>query len=555
MPDGTPATERRLWWRLFGLLAIAGASWSLAVPLMTGPDEPDHASRAAAVARGHLVGVRWAPQTRSDHFVIRVLAPASYVTVHDIGWCWTWKGEPRRSVYDESVQEALRAGSGPCPEMTGGQHEEAVVTNEFRGQPFYYAAVGLPTLAFPAATGAYLMRLVGALLCSAFLASGLVTLSRFPAPKLAVLGAAVALTPTTLYFAGVVNPIGLEIAAALGASSGLMTMVRRAPTGGSPSGRLVARTGLAFVALVTTRGLSPAFGVLVVLAALVVAPPGRIRELLRQRHVRRWSLAVLGATVLSLIWVVHITGRFPLPPTSANGLDHALGELAWWAREVVGLFGATTVTPPVVVPLLWLLALVTVVWLARRGTETRHLVVAAVMALVSYGMLVWGDALNVPDTSVVWQGRHVLPGLVAALVVVVAGSCVAATVDTASIASTATTNGAAIVDRQRMLRRLGPGLLGLLVVVQVWCFAYAVRHYTVGHDGPANPFVFLLDTDWSPPLLPPWLYVGLFAASLAALAVVLWRTATTVHADAPDERANHDAEAGNTPNPAPATLR
>ena len=34
-----PTVERRLWWRVFGLLVLACSAWALALPAMTGPDE------------------------------------------------------------------------------------------------------------------------------------------------------------------------------------------------------------------------------------------------------------------------------------------------------------------------------------------------------------------------------------------------------------------------------------------------------------------------------------------------------------------------------------
>jgi hypothetical protein len=157
----------------------------------------------------------------------------------------------------------------------------------------------------------------------------------------------------------------------------------------------------------------------------------------------------------------------------------------------------------------------------------------------------------------VWQGRHVLPGLVAAVVVAAVGSRAVAIPSAHDATGPTGTNDTTGPGRQRLMRWLGPSLLGLLVVLQVWCFAYAVRHYTVGHDGPANPLEFLFDPGWSPPLLPPWLYVALFAASLALLASILWRTATaaapaSAELEGPaDTRPDHAA--GDTASPEPAT--
>lgn len=516
-PGPRGRASRWLWWKVFGLLALAGSVWGLAVPLMTGPDEADHATRAAAVARGHLFGVRWSTRHQVDYYTIRVMAPVAYMSAHNVGFCWTLKGEPRRSVVDPSVIPLPEQ----CPDMTGGQREEAIPTNEFRGQPLYYFLVGLPTLAFRAATGAYLMRVVGALLCAAFLASGLLSLTRLRNPRLAVLGGAAVLTPSVLYFAGTVNPVGLEIAAAFSAWAGMLALVRGVDGPAEVDGRLVTRTALALAALVLTRGLSPGFAVLIVVAAALVAPPGRMRELYERRDVRRWLVGVGVVTALSVAWLVHIRFRFPLPPFPGSGLDFALDQVSWWAREMVGVFGPTTIAPPAALHVLWAVAVAAVVALGWRSSERRHVLIAGVLALGTFVVLVLGEGFQIPPTGVWWQGRYVLPAMVGVvLLVTLAGRG-------AGVAGPRNGDGPADVGARRpsAASLLGPPLLMLVVGVQVWAFAYAVRHYTVGHDGPANPLDFLFDPDWSPPLLPAWAYVLVLAASLGLLAGLLWRHA------------------------------
>lgn len=538
--------RRRPWWTLFGLLAVASSVWALALPLMSGPDEADQATRAAAVARGHLFGVRWRVNTTVDNYTIKVMAPLSYVSAHDVGFCHTLNGEAHRSVFDEATLPDPEPGT--CPEMTGSNREEAVSTNEFRGQPLYYFLVGLPTLVAEAATGAYLMRVVGAVLCSAFLASALLSLTRLRRPLLAVLGGAVVVTPAVLYFAGTVNPVGLEIATSFGVWTGLLALVRGR---GGDTGRLVVRTGLALVVLVSTRGLSPGFALLTMLVVALVAPPGRIRDLLRRRDVRGWLVAAGVATAVSIAWLVHIRARFHIPPMDGSGLDFALEQVPWWGREMVGVFGPTTVVPPVAVPLLWAAALVTVVALGWRAADRRHLLLAAGLAVATVGLLIAGEGFNLPPTDVWWQGRYVLPIAIGAVVLTTLASRQVAGVANGSAASAASAGavppagdsatGSALPGGTSagggLLRRIGPPLLALLVGLQVWCLAYAVRHFTVGHDGTANPLSFLFDPAWAPPLLPAWLYVVLYAAALGGTATLLWRVAV---ATAMATTASHD---------------
>ena len=52
-PD-TGGTQRLTWWSSFAIIATLASVWTFAVPLMDSPDEPTHAIKAAAVARGEL---------------------------------------------------------------------------------------------------------------------------------------------------------------------------------------------------------------------------------------------------------------------------------------------------------------------------------------------------------------------------------------------------------------------------------------------------------------------------------------------------------------------
>jgi hypothetical protein len=173
---------------------------------------------------------------------------------------------------------------------------------------------------------------------------------------------------------------------------------------------------------------------------------------------------------------------------------------------------------------LWLVALGVVVGLSWRFASRRVRALAAGAAVASVGILVTGETFHIPAT-VVWQGRHVLPLLLGAVLLLAASAR-----PTDAAGDSGGRDGAA----GTRLRRAGPPLLALLVVLQVWAFAYAVRHYTVGRDGPLNPLSFLFDTEWSPPLLPVWAYLVVFTVSLGLLARQLWTTANRVDQGLPD---------------------
>jgi len=50
-------SDRAVWWRSFVLFTAMGAIWALSVPMLVGPDEAQHAGKAAAVVRGNLTWV------------------------------------------------------------------------------------------------------------------------------------------------------------------------------------------------------------------------------------------------------------------------------------------------------------------------------------------------------------------------------------------------------------------------------------------------------------------------------------------------------------------
>ena len=57
----------------------------------------------------------------------------------------------------------MRLAPAACHGLDASSREVEVGTVQYRGQPFFYAVAGLPTLVDTGRTGAYLMRLGGLL--------------------------------------------------------------------------------------------------------------------------------------------------------------------------------------------------------------------------------------------------------------------------------------------------------------------------------------------------------------------------------------------------------
>src|SRR5262249_24561045 len=158
-------------------------------------------------------------------------------------------------------------------------------------------------------------------LCSALLASALVSILRLRNRNLVMLGALVALTPEVIYLASVQNTAGLEIAATLGLWGAGLALVSDDV---EPDRRLVVRLGVALTLLVLARGLSPGFALVSLAVLLVIAPPARRRALLRRRDLQVATGIAAGAVVVSAVWLLYIQIVYPLNGFPASGFDSAV---------------------------------------------------------------------------------------------------------------------------------------------------------------------------------------------------------------------------------------
>lgn len=489
--------ERRAWWRVFCLAALAIGAWAFAVPLGTGPDEGSHVVRAAGVVRGDLIGAKL---PIGDNAWVMVRAPADYVDVDRFGVCFL--GDPYEPIFGSHRD---RADIDACPRVDGVDEVEPLPTYQHRGQPLLYALVGLPSRWFPGENGLYMMRVLTTVLGAAFLASAWLSVRRLPDPGVASVALAAAVTPSVLYFSGVVNPVGLEMAAALSAwTSGLAL----AGSPGVPGGRLVARAGVALAVLTVTRGLGPLFAAAVIAVCVLLADPERRRALARRTDVRVWGAVVAAGVVATGVWLVNLQRGYPLPARDGTGLVEAVGRLPWFGRGIVGVFGPTDVVPPAALHLLWAAVVVTILVVAARRGRQRDAVVAGGLLLAAAALLVSGEGWSIPQTGYWWQGRYVFPLFAGA--VLVAG---------AAVGRRPSRPGPALSPPARA------GLLAVLAVAHVWAFAYALRHYAVGFDGTLDPLDVLFHGYWSPVVGTAWLWAACLVVGVLGLTLTAWRSA------------------------------
>ena len=496
-----PTGHSTTWLKVFGFTLVATVAWVLATPLMTGPDEVSQARRAAAVARGQILGDRLGS---GPPLVLEVSVPELYGEPADQQWrCFLGP------LVSGTPQEPLRVPPSECPALDGGPALVDASTVQYRGQPFFYALSGLPTLVSTGPAGAYGMRLVGALITAALVASTATTLRRAPEPSLAGLALLAAMTPAMVYLAASTNPSAVEVMAALCAWAAGMALARGA---GPDDPWLIARFGAATAVLTLTRGLSPLFAVAIVGGCAFVAGWPRCRALLARRDVRWWAGVVGLATLVSVGWLARIAQAYPLPERAGSGWATAVGYLPWYLRQSVGVFGTNDSALAPEATALWVAAWVLiVVWglaaLVRHQPRRarRPVLVTAGCVVVGLGLQVTAEGLSLPPIGFFWQGRYALPLLLGALVVATSFGPVR--------------SGA---DRPGMHRGLIGALGAGFVVLHSWAFVVVARHHGGVGDGAVGVVDAFLRPGWEPPV-PLWvsgsgLIVGLIGLAITLLA-------------------------------------
>ena len=260
-PSHAPRRALR-WTTSFALLFLLIEAWSLATPLMASPDEPAHAIKAAAVARGEFYGTpaRATKQGPSSEVTVRV--PENIAGLGALPGCYATHPNVPASC---------------APTLGASTREVNIATTAGRYEPLYYLIVGLPSLAWPSNTGIWLMRLVSGLLSALFLASAVESAAACKKRRLLVWGVAGAMTPMVLFMAGTINPNGLEASSAICLwTSGIALLAEQSVVADR---RLLARVGISAAVLVQVRGLSPLWLFIIAVALVVLAGRTQLVEL------------------------------------------------------------------------------------------------------------------------------------------------------------------------------------------------------------------------------------------------------------------------------------
>lgn len=473
---------------LFLALTSASALWH---PLYSAPDEPTHVIRAAAVARGQFRYAETTPVPGLPSSVVRV--PRVFADSIYTPQCYIF-------------QAGIPADCAPLP---SGTEDVDGLTYTGRYPPLVYVAIGFPTLVWKSSVAVYVMRLVGAAICSLFLARAVALALRLRRPLLAV-GLAVATTPMVVYLAGLVNPNGIEIAAAVCLWTALAAVgVTRDLSWRGP----LLWVAISGAVVATTRPSGPLWVVVAVGATLVAGLLSPVRPLLRSRTVQAAAAVVALGAASTVGWIVSVrgVGLTGLPIDGDGVWLRSLGMTGQRMLQLIGYYGWLDTPAPRTVYAIWgsvtigLLVLVVVVSPSRRHAWTVVALAAGVVLLpVPFEML------QATKIGLFWQARYGLPLVVGVPIL-------------ATVAVTDAQLRPALASRIR----LAAGVL--LATAHVLAVVWGIRRFAVGITGPV---LFFREAAWTPPL-PHLVLAGAFAVAVAGLGAYVARAEVRSRAPEP----------------------
>ncbi|MBW8803373.1 MAG: DUF2142 domain-containing protein [Catenulisporales bacterium] len=472
---GIPWSPLRVWLTAFVAFFALAVAWALASPLTAVPDENQHMIKAAATVRGQLHGTPITVITHNGPVTNHLPTtgyrlPSAYADLVNLHECY----------FADSTVPAS------CAKNPGAQPGVALAgTSAGANNPLYYLAVGWPSLLSDGPFGMYGMRVVSAGLCSAMLASAVLTAFQWSRRRRHTLAAVLAAaTPMVLFLNGSVNPNSLEASSAILLWAAVLSLLTDPQPGLVP--RLLTRAGLATLTLVPVRQLGPAWALVIVVCAALAGRPGALRAVLRRPAVWLWSAAVgavgLGCVAWSAKFNVLGGGGTPAHPelTFTVAAEHTLGQSIGYLRQMVGYFGWLDVRPPYHLEALWFVPVLALIAAACAVGKVRETAALALLAFSVIAIPVLAQGRQAQGLGYIWQGRYLL-----------------------AVAAGLPLLAAAILAKMEPrwpglkapLARLPLAVTGSTLLLGFLMFYTTLRRYAVGAHGPWIP----LHPAWSPP--------------------------------------------------------
>lgn len=469
----TDKTRTRPKWLGFPIvwatLFLLSALWALATPPSGAPDEPSHIVKAASVARGEFVGVTTAAG--------QVVTVPAYIAHSQTLTCFAFNTETSPS----------------CASPEAGDPWVDVQTETTAGlyNPLYYVIVGWPTLIFHDSSGIVAVRLVSAAASSLFLALAFAMIATWRRRALPFAALAVAITPMVIFLNGTVNPNALEITAVLAAFVGVLSVIIDPRPDALTRRTLIVLVSGAIAA--NTRGLSPAWLLIALVAPLLLADRPQLRTLLGDWRVRTAGIVIALAAIGAVAWTAlsgslaaapgGAPSKFALPDASPlDGFLLTVERTFDYTANMVGIFGWIDTPSPKFVYLVWAVLVggfLVASAVVLRGRALLLVGVLVVALIVLPGVF---QAGYVRSGGLIWQGRYALPLFVCLMVA--CGTALSERLPAPTDAS------------RWILRRLVLTTLALWSVAQLLAFLTALRRYTVGLSG--GWLEMLRNPTWTP---------------------------------------------------------
>lgn len=460
---------------------------------MSVPDEPAHAIKAAAVARGQFggssTGIQGEPLTVNVPGYIAHLGEYSCFAQHS---------------------DVTPACATPIDATDRGWIPAKTSAGNYN--PVYYGIVGMGSRGLSGESAIYAMRLISTWIAAFFLAGIFCAASSLRRFHLPVIASAIALTPAVLFLSGSVNPNALEIAATGALFMSLCAIFEQSASAARASRLILVVGALAGALMANTRPLSLLWLAIAAIAAVLCYGVPTLLRTLTQRGFQIALLTVSLSSLFALWWVVSVksfesllTGSEPIPADVAavSMLDRTFVFIS----EYVGVLGWLDTYPPVAVTFTWVVGMGFLLVLGMTARPIRNRWPLAMLSLVVVSVPVALQASTSESLGWIWQGRYNLPALVTLLL-------------------------ACGIAARFLPFRITPWKSSILrwtivlaVLAHVYLMLEGMRRYTVGIHGDHVNWTEMFEPEWQ----PPFSWQGLTIAYIAVLAfagVCLYRMLT-----------------------------
>lgn len=452
--------------------------WVGAAPMFATPDETAHMVRATSLVHGNSV-------IRGEDKVLR-FEVSEILDSHTN--CYAFMPEQTADCLDIAADEGsvlVSSSAGTYP-------------------PLFHLIIGAPRLVSSGLKSLYFMRLANAMACAAFLTLALANIRQLPRRSPVVVGLAVGITPMVLFVSGPASSSGIATTAGLAVWTAGMVLLEEKCT------RSIAASSVALAvplcAMLLTRRDSLMWGGAMVVVLVAYAPWKRVKDLLAERAALM-AVAVVGAAAAAqyLIWTGENAAGFNNAGKVGGTGDagKAFADTVGYLWQAIGVLGWLDTPLPDPVYYSWWGALLALFLgsMAVASFRSNFSVVLAVTLLL--GLTTYIGSVRYPY----FQGRYYMPFAIG--IPVLAGAAISK-------------GKIPTIPRRSMFV-----VLGWLYLMHQVAFWQHLRRYSVGAHG---TWLFAIDSQWSPPGAPNWVYLLGYAVTTGAM---MWLFANAAYGAMP----------------------